>query len=157
MMQVYAPSGHGSNNPEVYAQKIAAALGVSTNVPVSQLSEGQVTDFAREIKRIEGWREGQAHGPDDLPHGMSEWLTKFPTRAEREAADQPFAKRGSLKAEGIKNIQRPLNNLGWTPALVVDGIFGTKTEAAVKWFQVKNGLSADGIVGNKTWKKLAEA
>lgn len=157
MMEVYAPSGHGSNNPEVYAQKISAALGMSTDTPVSQLSDEQVTVFAREIKRIEGWREGQSHGPDDLPSQMSEWLTRFPTRTEREAADQPFARRGSPKAEGIKNIQRPLNDLGHTPALAVDGAFGPKTEAAAKLFQQRNGLSADGIVGNKTWKKLAEA
>ncbi|MER6185216.1 hypothetical protein [Streptomyces sp. NPDC001652] len=49
----------------VYAQKVGAALGVSVNTPVSQLSEEQITDFAREIKRIEGWREGQVHLPDD--------------------------------------------------------------------------------------------
>jgi len=32
----------------------------------------------------------------------------------------------------------------------VDGIFGSQTRAAVKYFQRKNGLVADGIVGNKT-------
>lgn len=157
MMQVYAPSGHGSNNPEVYAQQIEAAIGVSTNTPVSQLSENQIADFAREIKRIEGWREGQVHGPDNLPNDVSAWLAEYPARAERKAADQPFAKRGSPKAEGIENIQRRLNDLGWAPALVADGIFGPKTEAAAKWFQAGNGLSADGIVGNNTWKKLAQA
>ena len=38
----------------------------------------------------------------------------------------------------------------------VDGIFGTTTENAVKDFQSKNALTADGIVGNGTWKKLFE-
>ena len=35
-----------------------------------------------------------------------------------------------------------------------DGIFGVKTEAAVKEFQKKHNLVVDGIVGEKTWKAL---
>jgi peptidoglycan hydrolase-like protein with peptidoglycan-binding domain len=38
--------------------------------------------------------------------------------------------------------------------VVVDGIFGPNTEAAVKAFQQSNGLGADGIVGPLTWPKL---
>lgn len=35
-----------------------------------------------------------------------------------------------------------------------DGKFGKKTEAAVKEFQRKHGLTADGIVGVNTWKAI---
>ena len=34
------------------------------------------------------------------------------------------------------------------------GTFGPKTEAAVKAWQQANGLTADGLVGDATWKKL---
>lgn len=35
-----------------------------------------------------------------------------------------------------------------------DGIYGALTEAAIQEFQRANGLYADGIVGNLTWRKL---
>ena len=38
--------------------------------------------------------------------------------------------------------------------LTIDGEFGTKTKKAVISFQKKHGLTADGIVGAKTWAKL---
>ncbi|MDB9474659.1 N-acetylmuramoyl-L-alanine amidase [Dolichospermum circinale] len=37
-----------------------------------------------------------------------------------------------------------------------DGIYGPKTEAAIKKFQQQNGLTADGIVGAMTWQKLID-
>jgi len=36
----------------------------------------------------------------------------------------------------------------------VDGIFGSKTLEAVKFFQKSRGLSVDGIVGANTWSSL---
>lgn len=42
------------------------------------------------------------------------------------------------------------------PALTVDGIFGAKSQARVKEFQLLNGLKADGIVGAHTRDKLNE-
>ncbi len=38
--------------------------------------------------------------------------------------------------------------------IVVDGIFGPKTDSAVKAFQRHFGLRADGIVGRSTWHKM---
>lgn len=49
----------------------------------------------------------------------------------------------------VKTIQTKLKNWGYYTGSV-DGIFGSKTTAAVKYFQKKNGLTADGIVGSKT-------
>ena len=40
--------------------------------------------------------------------------------------------------------------------LNVDGVFGDKTETAIKDFQEKNRLSTTGIVDKKTWNALVE-
>ena len=61
-------------------------------------------------------------------------------------------KRGS-KGQAVKDVQYLLAIKGYN--LVVDGIFGAGTENAVKDFQRKNKLTADGIVGKGTWSKLA--
>ena len=53
----------------------------------------------------------------------------------------------------VKTIQRKLKNWGYYKGSV-DGVYGPKTVSAVKYFQRKNGLSPDGIVGNKTLKAL---
>lgn len=50
-------------------------------------------------------------------------------------------------------IQERLNSKGFNCG-AVDGIFGSGTEAAVKAFQRAMGLTADGIVGVNTWRKL---
>jgi peptidoglycan hydrolase-like protein with peptidoglycan-binding domain len=39
-------------------------------------------------------------------------------------------------------------------SVTVDGNFGSGTETAVKTFQSGHGLTADGVVGSKTWPAL---
>ena len=58
---------------------------------------------------------------------------------------------GSQGSE-VKELQTLLNNSGYK--LDTDGIFGAKTQAAVKAYQKANGLSVDGVVGNNTWGSL---
>ncbi len=61
-------------------------------------------------------------------------------------------KRGS-RGELVALVQLMLNEKGYSCGSA-DGIFGTKTESAVKSYQRAKGLSADGIVGNNTYAKL---
>lgn len=71
----------------------------------------------------------------------------------------PTLSRGS-KGTAVIDLQTRLNTWraitpGVTlPGLVVDGDFGSKTEAMVIAFQKKKGLTVDGIVGPQTWGAL---
>ncbi len=58
------------------------------------------------------------------------------------------SRRGSSGSE-VRQIQEKLKRWGYYSGSV-DGIYGSKTEAAVRSFQKKNGLTVDGIAGKKT-------
>ena len=53
----------------------------------------------------------------------------------------------------VTKIQERLKLWGYYTG-AVDGIFGSSTEKAVKYFQRTNGLTADGIVGSATGRAL---
>ncbi len=53
------------------------------------------------------------------------------------------------RGDDVKKIQQKLKQWGYYRG-AVDGIFGSGTLSAVKSFQRKNGLKADGIVGPAT-------
>lgn len=61
--------------------------------------------------------------------------------------------RQGSTGEQVRIIQTKLKNWGYYDG-AVDGIFGSGTAEAVRYFQRKNGLTADGIVGPATLKAL---
>ena len=61
-------------------------------------------------------------------------------------------KRGS-KGEPVKQLQRRLKSLGYDVGKV-DGVMGAKTERALKLYQRRHKLTADGICGRATAKQL---
>jgi peptidoglycan hydrolase-like protein with peptidoglycan-binding domain len=67
------------------------------------------------------------------------------------ARQWPIQKEGST-GEAVRTVQYLLRARG--ASLAVDGIFGPRTEAAVRSFQQSHGLVVDGVVGNATWMAL---
>lgn len=63
----------------------------------------------------------------------------------------PLTKKGDT-AHPVRTLQQLLRAQKQTVA--VDGIFGPKTETAVKAFQKAKKLAVDGIVGPKTWAAI---
>ncbi|MEE0867796.1 MAG: peptidoglycan-binding protein, partial [Clostridia bacterium] len=59
-----------------------------------------------------------------------------------------ISKNGSTGSE-VKTIQTKLKNWGYYSGSI-DGVYGWQTESAVKSFQKKNGLTVDGVAGEKT-------
>lgn len=75
-------------------------------------------------------------------------VNKYPYKAGT------FIMKGWQGSAGVRQVQGRFNTLGYRPVLTVDGDFGTKTENAVKWFQKKNKITVDGVIGPETWGKM---
>lgn len=72
---------------------------------------------------------------------------------ERQVASgYPIVRQGS-RGVYVCILQDVLTTLGYDTG-GLDGVFGVRSNSSVISFQNKNGLKADGIVGNLTWNSL---
>jgi cell wall-associated NlpC family hydrolase len=81
-----------------------------------------------------------------VPAGLYEETPSEPLTVYRNL------KKGST-GEDVKALQERLNELGYDCG-DADGIFGTKTRAAVMQYQLEAGLTVDGIAGKETQSAL---
>lgn len=97
----------------------------------------------------------EAVGPVDPPappirHISSAWSGRLITAV---VANMPTLRPGDL-GEEVELLQTMLNAMGYECG-TVDGIYGSKTYAAVSAFQEDLGISIDGCVGPQTWGRLS--
>ena len=87
----------------------------------------------------------------------SETLKKLDTAYKNAGSDKDDGSlRKGATGSAVKNLQTKLKKLGFYNAYV-DGSYGDTTVAAVKAFQKKYNLTADGVAGSETLKKLDSA
>lgn len=72
-------------------------------------------------------------------------FTLFVVFTQAEAATVAWGSKG----EQVRLVQEKLKQYGYFKG-TVDGVFGKETYDAVVWFQRKNGLAVDGVVGKST-------
>ena len=72
--------------------------------------------------------------------------------AYEAALEAAVLKKGSTGSD-VKTVQSKLKRWGYYSGSV-DGIYGSQTKKAVEYFQRKNGLTVDGIVGKNTFAAL---
>lgn len=72
----------------------------------------------------------------------------------------PVLQRSVIKNVEAKKLQKNLNSLGYKDfdgkKLETDGIFGSRTESALKGFQAHEGLTVDGIYGEKSYNAMCK-
>ena len=105
-------------------------------------------DVVKMTKKINGGDIGLADRQKRYAHAMGVLggeIKAVPV-AESNSGTPPTLRKGS-KGEWVKKMQKVLG-------AAADGDFGPGTERAVKEWQAKNGLVADGIVGPKTLAKM---
>ena len=70
-----------------------------------------------------------------------------------QVAKRPLRK--GIRNSAVKVVQERLASKGYKCGFP-DGIFGRKTDRAVRLFQRQNSLVVDGVVGRNSWKRLIE-
>ena len=90
---------------------------------------------------------------------VSELYSEGITISEVDRVFSAVLRRGD-RGSDVKLVQYYLEFLGYfnaeLPEVAVDGIFGPKTEEAVRAFQDYYGLTVDGLVGRQTWYALQD-
>ena len=88
----------------------------------------------------------------DLPSKRVGTFTEAERKASAADSDNTYLREGS-NGESVKDVQTKLKALGYYYGDITGNV-GTKTEAAIKEFQRRNGLTADGIAGPQTIAKI---
>lgn len=71
-------------------------------------------------------------------------------------AGYPTLRRGSRGCY-VMILQDALSTLGYQTGSRIDGVFGARTEEALRGYQRRTSLSVDGVCGCNSWKKISTA
>lgn len=95
---------------------------------------------------------GTAQSTDSTESAADSELFEYDAEELEAPLARPTLRRGS-RGSSVIELQQRLTTLGFNPG-TVDGIFGSRTESAVRAFQRSRRITADGIVGSQTWSRL---
>ena len=137
--------GHGTRSQH-YA-------GVAFDVGQS-LSQTQRTAIYRAARATGAW--GYVEPLSQTPTWVH-FDRRYGTPACRgTTAGYPTLRRGSRGCY-VMILQDALSTLGYQTGNRIDGLFGTRTEEALRGYQRRTSLAVDGVCGCNTWKKITTA
>ena len=144
---------------------------------VSDVGKKIFGNSAEASEKIKDYMETQNPGIKDLGVNFQDGVVTLSGTAESaEAMQKAVVMAGNIQGVssvkvdnlttpgGAEKDDRPILGLASSGEFVkkvqtkvgvaADGVYGPKTEAAVRAFQSAHGLAPDGIVGPKTWRAL---
>ncbi|MBR5559816.1 MAG: peptidoglycan-binding protein [Clostridia bacterium] len=145
------------NNKETIksVQRMLAALGYYNGEITGNV--GQKTETAiKSFQSKNGLDADGVIGPATLAKLESVYNKKGSSSSGSSSSSSSAGLKLGDSGAAVRNLQSDLEQLGYYWADIT-GNFGSKTEAAVKLFQSKNNLTADGVAGQKTLEAIAAA
>jgi peptidoglycan hydrolase-like protein with peptidoglycan-binding domain len=132
----------GRGNLAAYPGSSNHGLGLAVDVATPRMR--QIVD---RIGSKYGWAKRWSDAPSEW------WHLRYRPGVWTGRSTPPTLKRGSSNAS-VKKAQQLLRAKNVRGAPRPSGYFNLATKTAVKRFQRKHHLKADGVVGSSTWKKL---
>lgn len=132
------------------ASVILVAAAALTGCATTRARHAAETDNAAQIAALQNEVQAKDQQIQDLQYQLQNKQNtmepSFSGSAHRSSA---------INAAGVSpmDVQQALVRAGYDPG-PADGHVGKKTRRAIKQFQRKHGLTADGVVGEKTWALL---
>jgi murein L,D-transpeptidase YcbB/YkuD len=135
----------------------ALALLAATGILISGCATAkprppEQTDANNQVAQLQNEIQAKDQQIQDLQYQVESSQQAIKTNFSRHGRAD---KKSIIQVDGVSPIelQKALVRAGYNPG-PVDGHIGKKTKAAVRKFQRKHGLPADGFVGEKTWAYL---
>ena len=139
-----------TDSPEAIAEEIVNAFKIDPSyaIVISQIVREKVMEACRdlEIKYKNKLRVAQSGEIDDGNNNLSfEFMSIFKENLSKNSPEQ--------QKHDIMLLQRALNHISGEKILI-DGVFGTRTEHVVKKFQESIGAPVDGVVKKSIWDQI---
>ena len=148
-------SSSGTDSDTVKSvQTMLKALGYYTGEITGNVGEKTKAAIKKFQSEFDLTADGVA-GPKTITKLESVYNNKGGSASSSSSSSSSSLKLGSTGTK-VRQLQQDLTTLGYYWADIT-GNFGSKTEAAVKNFQEKNNLTADGVAGTKTLNAVAAA
>ncbi len=138
------------NTPIFYLFSFLLAIFVLTGCATTRPKPADPSDPSAQVAEL----RNELQTKDQQIQDLQVQLTSYEESIKAEPAGAG-GKSVLIRVQGVsvKDLQAALARTGYDPGSV-DGRMGKKTKSAIKAFQKKNGLKADGVVGEKTWALL---
>lgn len=136
------------NGIKIFALFMTVVLGAGCATAKPRRADS--TDLASQVASLQSEIQAKDQQIQDLQYQLESYQQSLSGGRNFTSTKSP-----SIRVAGVTvaDVQRALVKAGFDPG-PVDGRLGKKTKSAIKDFQRKNNLNADGVVGEKTWQLL---
>lgn len=124
-----------------------ASAGCATT---TRARKTDAADASAQVADLQSQLKAKDQQIQDLQYQLDSYQQSLPSTNFSKGAKSIYIKAAGVS---VMDVQKALAREGYDPG-PVDGRMGKKTKSAIKEFQRKNHLKADGVVGEKTWSLL---
>ncbi len=110
-------------------------------------------DSQSQVTQLQSQLQAKDQQIQELQYQLQSTQNSIQTTSSNFSSGSGRSSNVRVSGVSVEDVQRALARAGLDPG-PVDGRFGKKTKSAIKAFQRRHDLTADGVVGERTWSYL---